>query len=188
MSKKVILIHGWDGSPDNGWLLWLKNKLRAENWEVVAPQMPNADKPDMKKWLEYLDNTLPNVDENCYFVGHSLGCITILRYLEQLLDERKIGGTILVAGFMTSLGYPELKNFFQNEIDWKKIKQHCNNFTAIHSDNDPFVSVHYADLFQKFLSAEKIIQNNQKHFSADDGINELPVVYQTLKNMSNEIK
>lgn len=88
MSKKAILIHGWEGSPDKGWFPWLKQKLENESWEVKAPQMPNPSNPEMEKWLEHLDSEIPNFDESYYLIGHSLGCITILRFLEHLQKNK----------------------------------------------------------------------------------------------------
>lgn len=180
MPKKAILIHGWEGSPENGWFPWLRQKLAKENWEVVAPQMPNHDTPNMEKWLEYLDKKIPKLDENCYFVGHSLGCITILRFLEYLNKDSQIGGVILVAGFSSNLGIKEIKSFFQNEIDWKKIKTHCDKFVAIHSDNDHFVSTHYGDLFQEYLDAKKYIEHGMGHMSKQS---ELPIVYKIISDL-----
>ena len=34
-----------------------------------------------------------NNDENTYFVGHSIGCQAIMRYLESV-DVKKIGGVL----------------------------------------------------------------------------------------------
>lgn len=86
----------------------------------------------------------------------------------------------MVAGFTSNLGYKELKSFFQNEIDWKKIKTHCQKFTVIHSDNDYFVSTHYADLFQEHLGAKKIIKHDMGHMSKNT---ELPIVYEALNEL-----
>lgn len=30
MAKRVFLIHGWEGYPEEGWRPWLKKKLGAE--------------------------------------------------------------------------------------------------------------------------------------------------------------
>lgn len=174
MTKRIILIHGWEGYPEEGWRPWLKKELEKEGFKVIVPAMPSSAKPKMNKWLSHLKKIVGNPDENCYFVGHSLGCITILRYLESLDKNQSIGGVVLVAGFTSNLGFDELDTFFQDKIDWNKIKSHCQKFIAIHSSNDPYVSLHYADFFKNNLSAEVIIEQNMKHFSGDDGINKLP--------------
>lgn len=102
--------------------------------------MPDTANPTMDKWVTHLKKIVGNPDGDCYFVGHSLGCITILRFLETLGEDQKVGGVVLVAGFGHDLdfkGYKsELSSFFQTPINWKKIKKHCNKFVAIHSDDD----------------------------------------------------
>lgn len=185
MAKKVILIHGWEGYPEEGWMLWLKNELEKQGFEVIAPAMPNTEKPKMNEWLDYLKKIAGDPDKNCYFVGHSLGCITILRYLESLRKGENIGGAVLVAGFTSNLGYEELDTFFKNKINWEKIKSHCQKFTAINSDNDPYVSLHYSDLFKQNIGAEVIIEKNRKHFSGDDGINKLPSALKAILKIAS---
>lgn len=56
-----------------------------------------------------------------------------------------------------------------------KIKKRCKQFISIHSDNDQWVSIKNSDLFKEKLKAEVIIAHNMKHFSGDDGVNELPI-------------
>lgn len=188
MKKRAFLIHGWDGSPNEGWRPWLKQKLEDKDFEVIAPAMPNAATPNMSEWLEHLDKIVGQIDDQCYFVGHSLGCITILRYLERLNPQKKVGGVILVAGFTSNLGYKEIESFFPEEgwLDWDKINSHCSKFVAIHSDNDPYVSTHYGEeFFQNKLKAKYILEHNKKHFSGDNNINELPVAFDEILKISS---
>lgn len=180
MQKRAIIIHGWEGSPEGCWIPWLKKQLEEQGLEVITPTMPDADNPKMDNWLSHLTKAVGEVSKNDYFIGHSLGCITILRFIESLKQDQKIGGVVLVAGFCSDLGYDELASFFQTKINWEKIKTHCNNFTAIHSDNDEDVSLHYSELFKEKLGAEKIIEHNKGHFSDDAGIKELPVAFNAI--------
>ncbi len=180
MKKRVFLIHGWEGYPEEGWRPWLKKELEKKGFIVNVPTMPCTKHPKMNEWVTHLIKIIGEPDENCYFVGHSLGCIAILRYLERLRGNQKIGGVILVAGFISDLGYEELKSFFMKPIDWDKIKSHCAQFIAIHSDNDQYVSLHYGKLFKEKLNAEIIIEHNMHHFSGDDGIDVLPIALQSV--------
>jgi predicted alpha/beta hydrolase family esterase len=181
--KKVFLIHCWEGHPEEGWYPWLKKELEEGGFEVAVPAMPDTNNPKFNEWFEHVKKTVGEPSENCYFVGHSLGCITILRYLESLGPEKRVGGVVLVAGFTSSLGYEEIGSFFAKRIEWEKIKSHCERFVSIHSDDDPYVSVHYGDFFKEKLGAKKIIEHNKKHFSANDGVTELPVVLEELLKM-----
>lgn len=187
MKKRVFIIHGWDGHPEEGWIPWLKQNLEKEGFEVHTPAMPNAAEPQMNEWLNHLKKIVRKPGENCFFVGHSLGCITILRYLESLDPESKIGGATLVAGFTSNLGYQELDNFFTNQrhVNWEKMKSVCPNVVAIHSDNDPFVSTHYGEeFFQEYLGARYILLHNKMHFSGSEGIKILPEALESVINFA----
>lgn len=185
MTKRVFFIHGWEGHPEEGWRPWLKNELEKRGFEVYIPAMPNTNHPNLNAWLKHLSKTVNVPDENCCFVGHSLGCITILRYFEALKNNQKVSGAVLVAGFTSNLGYKDLNSFFTKPINWKKITSHCKKFIAIHSDNDPWVSLHYGkEFFKEKLHAEIIIENNMKHFSGDDGINKLPSALKSVLKIS----
>jgi uncharacterized protein len=183
MAKRVYIIHGWEGYPEEGWRPWLKNELEKKGFEVFVPAMPDTKHPKADAWLSHLKKLVGKPDEDCYFIGHSLGCITILRYLESIKEN--IGGAIFVAGFTSNLGYEDIGTFFTKPIEWKKIESHCKKFVAIHSDNDPYVSLHYGDLFKKNLGANVIVEHNMKHFSGDDGIIKLPVVLDQLLKISS---
>lgn len=182
--KRVFLIHGWGGYPKKGWNPWLRKELEKKGYEVFIPAMPDTNHPKMNAWIKTLTKVVGVPNKNCYFVGHSLGCITILRYLETLKKNQKVGGAILVAGFNSDLGYDEIRHFFKKHTDWKKIKSRCQKFIAIHSDNDPYVSLHYADIFKEKLNAKVIIKHDMKHFSGDDGVTKLPVALEIILKIS----
>lgn len=184
MQKRVFFIHGWEGSPEEGWRPWLREQLEAKGFTVINLSMPNPDYPQINEWVATLGDAVGEPDKDCYFVGHSLGCITILRYLESLTKEKKVGGALLVAAFTDDLGYKELNNFFTKDINWEKIKKHCDNFTILLSDNDQYVPVSYGDIFKEKLNAKIIINHNMKHFSAADGITQLPTALNAVLQLA----
>lgn len=193
MNKRVFLIHGWGGYPEECWIPWLKDELQKDGFKVYVLSMPDTGHPKMGAWLEGLKNTIGIPDNYCYFVGHSLGCITILRYLETLQEDQEIGGVLLVAGFTDiniTVGEDEdvneIRTFFEKDLDFEKIKTHCKKFIALHSDDDPYVSLRYADIFKEKLGAKVIIEHNMKHFSEDDGITKLPIALKSILKMAND--
>ena len=167
--KRVFVIHGWEGNPEANWFVWMRKELEQRGFNVVVPAMPDTMNPNMDAWVSYLSEAVGVQNEETYFIGHSLGCITILRYLEKLQDNQRIGGTVLVAGFGSNLEYEgykdELLSFFQTPVDWEEIKKHCSKFAAIHSTNDPFVSVKHNALFQEKLGARSIIEQGRGHYN-----------------------
>lgn len=188
MKKRVVLIHGWEGYPEEGWRPWLKKELERRDFTVIVPAMPDTATPTSEKWVPHLIEIIGAPNEKTFLVGHSLGCITILRYLETLKDNEQIGGAILIAGFGQDLEYygykGELLSFFRTPVDWEKVKKHCHKFVAIHSDDDPWVPMKHNKIFKDKLGAKVINQHGMKHYSGDDGITELPIVLSELLNMS----
>lgn len=150
--KRVFIIHGWDGNPDEAWLAWLRRELKKKNIKVIAPQMPNAEEPKISEWVPYLSKLAGAPDEETYFVGHSIGCQTIMRYLETIYPQ-KVGGAIFVAGWLhlENLEGPAeeaiAKPWMETPIDLAKVKNSAPNIIAIFSGNDPFVPLSDKDIF-----------------------------------------
>ncbi len=178
--KRVILVHGWEGTPEKDWLAWLKKELEKRGFTVIVPAMPDTMNPTMNGWVPHLSETVGAPDQDTYLVGHSLGCITILRYLETLQDNQKVGGAVLIAGFGHNLEYQgykdELVSFFQTPVDWEKVKKHCNKFVTFHSEDDPYVPVKHSTLFEEKLGAKTIIQQGMGHYNDK----EYPIILEAL--------
>lgn len=189
--NRVIIVHCWSGYPEYCWYPYAKKELEKLGFRVLVPAMPDTDNPNLKKWLLKLKEVVSTPDENTYLIGHSIGCATIMRYLESLSENEKIDGVVFVAGFTDGLDagkYPEIQNFFTAPIQYEKIKSHCSKFVAIASDDDPYVPLKYADILKDKFGAEIIIKHNMKHFSgAADGEEsciELPDVVSAIKKMA----
>lgn len=184
--KKLIIVHGWADSPKGSWFPWLQREAEKEGFQVHVPAMPDPDHPKIQPWVATLSRVVKDPDHETFLVGHSVGCQTILRYLETLPQHIKIGGVIFVGGWfsLTSLETEEEQNIAQpwieTPINFKKIKKMIPQVVAIFSDNDPWVSLHNADVMKKELSAHVIIEKSKGHFLGSDGVTELPVVLQEL--------
>jgi predicted alpha/beta hydrolase family esterase len=179
--KKVYLIHGWGGSPSSeGWFGWLIRECEKRNIEIKIPEMPNTNEPKIEEWLELLES-MEEINEETYFIGHSIGAQAILRFLEKLPEEKKIGGAAFIAGWFnlkeSAYGSSEekiiAKPWIEIPIDYNKIKLHTNNFFAIFSDDDPCVPVSDAELFRQRLNAQIIIKHAEEHFNETQEIPEL---------------
>lgn len=187
--KRAVIVHGWEGKPGEGWQLWLRQQLESNGFQVSAPQMPHAALPKLGEWLLTLRELISLPDEETYLVGHSLGCYTILKYLETLPDNQRIGGVVMVAGFSGALKHPIpiLQKYYEKGLNYPKILLHCSNFVAIYSERDNYVRAESAREFQQHLGAKLIENNNWEHFSGVEGIKELPEVLRVLLEMSEKI-
>lgn len=189
MKKRVFVIHGWEGNPEEGWFPWLKKELEQKGFEVFVPAMPNTEEPKIEEWVPFLANLVGEPDENTYFVGHSIGCQAILRYLETL-ENKKVGGAVFVAGWFNLVnlsGEEEEKiaePWIKIPINLKKVKNASKKFIAIFSDNDKWVPLEDKEIFKKEFGAKIIIEHNKDHFCESGGVKELPIVLESILRMS----
>lgn len=188
MPKRVFILHGWDGYPEEGWFPWLKKELEAKGFEVHVPALPEASGPRIKNWVPALAQAVGEADDQTYFVGHSMGCQTIARYLESLPENIKVGGVIFVAGFFTRLTNLEdddevrdiAREWLETPLDLIKVKSHVAKGVAIFSDDDPYVSLDNQERIRNELGFEIIIQSGKRHFSGETGTVELPIALESL--------
>lgn len=168
--KHAFIIHGWDGKPENSWYPWLKQELEAKGYSVQVPQMPNPETPKIEEWVPHLRQIVGSVDSNTHFVCHSMGCQTLLRYLESVSDDVKIGGVLLVAPFtnLVNLEDPEseavAKPWLETPIDWEKVRAHISEVLCLFSTDDPWVPVSEAGVFEGKLGTKTMTFDNQDHF------------------------
>ena len=186
--KKVYIIHGWGGSPEEPMLKWLADELKKGGFEVVAPAMPNTDEPKIETWVPFLENVVGIPDENTFFVGHSIGCQAILRFLETLPEETKIGGAIFVAGWFNLTNQSEeekiiAKPWTETPIDYAKMKANLFHSVAVLSDNDPYVPYEETKKdFETKLGSEVITIHEAGHFTSDDGFITFPQLVEIFES------
>jgi len=171
MNKRVIMVHGWGGSPESDFLPWAKEELEKRGYEVLIPSMPDTDYPKIEIWVPYLKEVVGEIQESDILIGHSIGCQTILRYLENLKDDQKSDKVILVAPWVKLFNLqqediPIANPWEQTIINWEKIKKRANLFLAIFSDNDPDVPLEEnKKVFRENLGAKIFIEHSKGHFN-----------------------
>lgn len=192
MRKRVFIIHGWGNHPDEGWLEWMRTELVVRGSIVHAPPMPDPDEPVPQLWIPFLAEQVGHCDEQTFFVGHSLGAPTILRYLQQQLLPVRVGGAVFVAGFehLSAKGAePEprrvLGPWLEDPIHWEAIRGRSKHFVAIFSDNDPWVPLSNANAFATKLEANTMILHDRSHFSPSDTPT-IPEALDALLEMMND--
>lgn len=193
---KVIIVHRWGGTPENDWYSWLKNKLEKKGYDVVVPAMPNTNEPDITVWVNHLREVAGKPNQQTHFVGHSIGCQTIMRYLETVPQGTSVGYVVFVAGWMKLQNLEDAKveriakSWTETQIDFDKVKEKVKQVLVFLSDNDPYNSVYENKMvFEQKLAAKVIVAHNKGHFTAADGVTELPNVLsfitQGLKRKKN---
>ncbi len=189
--KKVFIIHGWSGSPSEPLHKWLAYELRKKGFAVEVPVMPNPDEPIIEKWVSKLNKVVGSQpDEDIILVGHSIGCQAILRYLAGLKTFGFFGGIVFIAPWLYLSGLENedkniAKPWIETQIDNTKIWKHVpkNKIVAIFSDNDPFVQKDNWEQFERLFGAKVITELGKGHFTADDGVDNLPSALEAVLGM-----
>ena len=178
---RVFLIHGWGGSPGKDWLPWFIPTLTEKGYEVIAPQMPETDNPQIELWVNKLSELVGQARESDILVGHSIGCQAILRFLEKLPHGQKVNKVILVAPWfeLTNLeneaAWQIADPWIKTPISFQKIISHANSFTTIFSTNDSWVPLDInLQLFKERLNPKIIILKNRGHFTKEEGVTSIP--------------
>lgn len=181
--KKAYIVHGWGGSPDEAMLKWIRESMQSRGFDAVGIPMPHPDTPTIEDWVDTLSMECKDIDENTYFIGHSVGCQTILRFMETLPEQTKAKQVILIAPWvlLTVENLDETEEeeiarpWMETPIDYEKIKTHVSDITAIFSDNDPFVPLEWnKKLLEEKLNAKTIVLHNKGHFTESDNVISLP--------------
>lgn len=191
--NKIYLVHCWDGTKEDGWYPWLDKKISNNDNKVIRFNMPDTANPKIENWVFELEKQVKKLDENTYFVGHSIGCQTILRYLEKA-NVKNIGGILFIAPWLDLLpeavsdkeSYNIAQPWINTPIDFEKVRSVTNKITCIFSDNDYFVSLDQEQRFKELLNAKTLIVKGKGHISADDGIKELDEIYKELCEIVND--
>lgn len=182
MTKRVFIVHGWDGDPEEGIFPWLKKELEGRGFTVFALAMPEPEKPAIDAWVSHLREQIGAPDEQTVLFGHSIGAQTVLRYLESLPEGVKIGGAVFLAGWthLTDEAYEDeqdleiAKPWLETPLEWDRIKSRAAKFVAIFSDDDAVVPFSDSEIFKEQLGAQIVIEHQKDHFSGSSGIKELP--------------
>ena len=70
--KKIYIIHCWDGTSNDGWYPWIEKQLNNIDTKVIRFDMPNTETPTIEEWVGTLKSKVDNLDQNTYFIGHSI--------------------------------------------------------------------------------------------------------------------
>lgn len=174
-SKKVLILHGWGGSPYPHWQAWLATKLIEQNYEVSFPSLPKVDLPIFKEWLEFAKKEVKHFNPDIV-VCHSLGNILWFHLLEHM-DIKIIDKLLLVAPVRKECDIEELKEFFPYNIP-KDLKS--KDTLLIVSTNDVYMNLHEANELQHELNINMSILENAGHINAQSGFGQFNEVLEWI--------
>ncbi|MCC6323342.1 serine hydrolase family protein [Candidatus Nomurabacteria bacterium] len=190
--KKVYIVHGFGGIPNGGWFPWLMKELALLGIPATSILLPDTNNPDVNKWSETINKYVGEDTENVILVGHSLGVPALLRYLERCLNDKTLGGLVLVSGVLEPLevdnpisDFRKIDQFLIPEINFENIKNIPNQSIVIHGSKDPIVPITHAEKISKAMNCELITIPEGDHFSQkmEPICYELPEVLSAIKKI-----
>lgn len=178
---QVYIIHGFSANPSKHWFSWLKSELEKDGISTKVLTMPNPNEPVLNEWIQTLQNEI-ELNKDTYLVGHSLGCITSLRYLQG--EKQDLGGIVLVSGFYEKLKIlPQLDAFVKDELDFKALIKRIDKRIVISAKNDTIVPTNLSINLANKLEATLIQTDTGGHFMQEEGVRTMPWVLASLWQM-----
>lgn len=181
--RQIFVLHGYSASINDHWFQDLKYQIEDEHTSVTLIPFPDSENPDVEAWQKVLDQQIPSVDENTYFVAHSLGVITLLHFLQRH-EYQNIGGMILVSGFSGLISDSSVLNSYitKSKVDTDYFKDTKKKLVYL-SDNDDLVLPKLTIQLAKEIDAPYITVSNGGHFLGREGYTKFPQVVNSLKEM-----
>ncbi len=182
---RFILIHGAYGNPEENWFPWLKKELESKGHEVIVPKLPTPENQELEKWMKQFEQHKDKISNDTVLIGHSLGVAFILNVLERI--DVKIKAAFLVSGFIGKLGIAEFddinQSFTEREFDWNRIKQNCEKFFVMNSDNDPYVPLKKGEEIAENLDTDLTIVKEGGHINSSAGFDKFELLLRKIEEI-----
>lgn len=178
--KKIFIVHGFGGEPNGNWKPWLMAELMNLGVYACALAMPNPKNPICNGWIEEISRAVESSKrDQVYLVGHSLGSVAILRFLE-ITKAKNIKGAVFISSPIYKTTKAKVATFLKKPFDFKTIKKNAKKTLVIHGDNDRNVSVEQGVFLAEQLKSEILIIPKGGHLGGSDGYFTFPQLLEEL--------
>lgn len=178
---RVIIVHGWKGSPDLAWFPWLICELKKKGYEVEAMRLPRPFTPDRWTWTRRVRESLNRANpEETIIIAHSLGCPTTLFALQEY-SGKPFHRVILVSGFAKPFPVLFVRTwFFGARLNFDRITLKASSWRVIHGEKDPLVPRQKGCELAHELGVECEIVQGAGHFTPQEKHLEHPQVLKAV--------
>ncbi|MCI1223601.1 MAG: alpha/beta hydrolase [Bifidobacterium subtile] len=176
----VYVVHGFESNPQANWFPWLKQDVgTALGLDVKVLNLPDPFHPTPQAWDVACDEQIQRSD-GFTIVGHSLGCIQTVRFVEQ--HDLHDVNLILVSGFDEPLStIPALDDFTKTPIDYAKVLPKLARAVVVSAMDDDEVPFVYTQTLARHLHAAFMLLPEGKHLNWEQGYTRLPIVETILR-------
>jgi len=137
IKKRVLILHGLNGSSYPHWQAHLQQDLLKNGYEVSFPILPNKDNPNLDDWIIALEFQMQTFKPQI-IVCHSLANILWFHYINQGKMNYTLDKLMLVSPVSPMCTIQEIKSFFPYKLP-SDLKSKISIMAS--SDNDPYISI-----------------------------------------------
>jgi predicted alpha/beta hydrolase family esterase len=165
-----------------GWKGNLQEDL-GKKYQVFKLSMPNALNAKYEEWKIYFDNVTPHLKNGCILVGHSLGGLFLLKYLDEEGIHFLPKATIFVATPFSGQGIQE--EGFADFVTKNNGRTMHNNYGKVHiiySTDDEIVPIRNATILHHLFPQSFTHElEGRGHLYKDEHFPELVKIIKSLK-------
>lgn len=176
---RIVVAHGYLADPTRHWFPWLVDRYGSDTVSMIG--LPEPERPDLETWVHAASAAIGEAGEETVLVGHSLGCVTLLHALNRRAEPWRLGGLVLVAGFVDPLpNLPSLDPFTEEPLDLHRIRDRIAVRHVLRSDDDDVVDPPLTERLAALLDAPVTVVPGAGHFVDRQGVRELPALLPIL--------
>lgn len=183
--KTIVVAHALEQSPEGLWYPWIKEIAATKGLTATIPQLPNPQHPELKSWEETIGTAANISPKNTILIGHSLGCTTLLHFLNNYNKKEKFPLLLLVAPTIFDVGYESLREFFSEPFQLSSLQNKVDKIIVIVTPTDPVLKPDPLQHGLKLVNeadAKLLVIKKGNHFWNGDDLSELKmVIYQEIE-------
>ena len=171
---KLCIVPRWGGTLESDYYPWLQARpeVRARFDQVLGPNIDDPGTPTIDAWMASLTRAVaPETLADTYFLGHSVGCQAVLRFLAAGPAGARAAGVLCVAGWWTvDEPWDTIRPWIDTPFEIERARAACGRVITLISDNDPFTADWRTNqqLWEERLGAEVRVIPGAKHFNGSE--------------------
>ena len=179
---RVVLIHGYNSSPEENFHPWLYRQLKDRGFDVIAPKLPLVGEVEALACIEAVIKAVGRLDENTIILGHSLGGVLALRYLEAA-EAASIPRACILVGSPWQTKSEKTRGLFLTEFDYDVVTWKAREFVIVHDKEDKLLPFDHAEKYVRMLQAQLVATVGNDHFMEK----EYPILLETVLKASEPL-
>jgi len=138
--RRFLVLHGWQNRrPARHWQFWLVERLRGRGEQVLYPQLPRPDEPQLAEWRELLAAELSQLGSGeRVVICHSLSCLLWAHAAPHLGADAHVDRLLWVAPPGPSAFVEAVASFAPHGLDADAVATSAPVRQLVCGDNDPY--------------------------------------------------